>query len=64
MVKTKSIKMVRDLKFDVNKNEAYIVKKETAFPEFLISYTDNGFNLIKDNDVIEFYNIGITKYIK
>ena len=41
---------------DVNKNEAYIVKKETAFPEFLISYTDNGFNLIKDNDVIEFYN--------
>ena len=48
---------------DVNKNEAYIVKKETAFPEFLISYTDNGFKLIKDNDEIEFYNIGTTEII-
>ena len=47
---------------DVNKNEAYIVKKETAFPEFLISYTDNGFKLIKD-DEIEFYNIGTTEII-
>jgi hypothetical protein len=46
---------------DIDKNEAYIAKKETSSPLFEMSYNNNGFVLANENDSIEFYNIGITE---
>lgn len=46
---------------DIVENAAYVVKNETAFPEFKIYFNDNGFILSNLNQYIEFYDIGSTE---